>query len=168
MVSTVLTNPSGAGGHASHHFHPLPPPSSHSSVRSLNDSLVRPWWADRLSRRGGGRGGGGLPSSLSSVQSLSEYQDKGGIGGGIGGGIAVLLLAPSSPSSARCKRSVSTTPSGLGGGVSSRVSFFNCYASNIFIEIPPLLINQPFQVPIFHLSSNRLSSVVSSGVFHNN
>ena len=29
-------------------------------------------------------------------------------------------------------------------------------------------VGQPFQVPIFHLSSNRLCSVVSSGVFHNN
>ena len=48
LNDTTAASPGGGGApRASHHFHPLPPPSSQSRVQSLNDSLVRPWGADR-------------------------------------------------------------------------------------------------------------------------
>jgi hypothetical protein len=147
-VSTVLTNPSGAGGHASHHFHPLPPPSSHSSVRSLDDSLVRPRCADR--RQQWRRGNDETTPTMTSpslrrsdipcrrrhrcqVRSLSMTIKT---GAGEGGGIAVLLPPPS-------------TDTRAGNVGVEYVSFFNCYASNIFIYFFTIHIHRhPRQHPL--------------------
>jgi hypothetical protein len=74
------------------------PPSSNNSIALMPMGGV----SQQISRRGGGERRGELQSSLSSVQSLNEYQDE---GGERGGEIAVLLTPPSSP----------LTPSGAGG-----------------------------------------------------